>query len=249
MNFNYNLSIKPNPISISFEKLASTWHKPRFQQVNDSFVSNPIYESLNTKEQLEMVVKSNARLSEILSKNNLPLKINIEALNKLKQGHMNDTRTLVAKLYSSLPQELKKDINLKDLQEAAMLHDYGKVLIPESILNKSGKLNADEQKIMELHSEFGYELLKNKGLSENTLNLVKYHHQNLKGTGYPAKEKNYDYGIEAQILATADKYSALREKRVYKSALGKYEALEIIAKEVNSGNISQDIYTALLKIV
>ena len=130
-----------------------------------------------------------------------------------------------------------------------MLHDYGKVLIPNNVLNKTVKLYGKEQKIMELHSELGYELLKNKNLDERTLNLIKYHHQNRLGTGYPVKSKNFDYGLESEILNVADKYSALREKRCYKNPLAKYEALEIIAKDVNKGYISQDVYTALLKSV
>ena len=162
---------------------------------------------------------------------------------------MKDTRVVAAQIYSSLPAELKKEVSLPHLQEAAMLHDYGKVLIPENILNKAGKLDSNEREIMELHSELGYELLKDKGLSEKTLNLIKYHHQNLHGNGYPAKKNNFEYGIDAQILSTADKYTALREQRSYKSPMAKYEALEIIAKDVNNGNISQEVYTALIKSV
>ena len=86
----------------------------------------------------------------------LPVKVNIEELEKLKQGHMKDTRIVSAQIYSSLPAELKKEVSLPELQEAAMLHDYGKVLIPDSILNKKGRLNDDERKIMELHSELSY---------------------------------------------------------------------------------------------
>ena len=114
---------------------------------------------------------------------------------------------------------------------------------------RNTKTAAEEREIMELHSELGYELLKNRGLSEMTLNLVKYHHQNLKGNGYPSKTSNFEYGIEAEILSTADKYSALREQRCYKDSLRKYEALGIIAKEVNEGKLSQDVYTALIKSV
>ena len=154
---------------------------------------------------------------------------------------------MAAKIYSSLPAYLKDEVKLNDLQEAALLHDYGKVLIPNEILNKAGKLTYEEREIMELHSELGYELLKDKNLSEGTLNLIKYHHQNLNKTGYPAVHKDFDCDLGLQILNTADKFSALREKRCYKDAFGKIEALQIIAKDVNDGNISQDVYTALLK--
>ena len=190
-----------------------------------------------------------AYIREILAEHNLPVKVNIEELDKLKQGHMKDTRVVAAQIYSSLPAELKKEVSLPHLQEAAMLHDYGKVLIPNNILNKAGKLDSNEREIMELHSELGYELLKDKGLSEKTLNLVKYHHQNLNGNGYPMKKNDFEYGIDAQILSTADKYTALREKRAYKNPLAKYETLEIIAKDVNNGNISQEVYSALVKSI
>ena len=248
MNFNYNLPIKFNIPQIPF-KSSAVVTKPQALPIRDGFATNPIYENFGNKEQIEATVKSNARIKELLAEHNLPVKVNIEELNKLKQGHMAETRIVAAKIYSSLPEELKKEVSLPHLQEAAMLHDYGKVLIPDKILNKAGKLDANEREVMELHSELGYELLKDKGISEKTLNLVKYHHQNLNGNGYPAKKKDYEYGIDAQILSTADKYTALREKRAYKNQMGKYEALEIIAKDVNNGNISQDVYTALIRSV
>lgn len=248
MNFNYNFPIKFNIPNFSF-KSSQIGDKPQFVQQKDGFATNPIYENFSTKEQIELNAQSNPRIMSLLKEHNIPLQVNITELEKLKQGHLKDTRIIAAKIYSSLPEDLKKEISLPHLQEAAILHDYGKVLIPTNILNKAGKLNNTEHDIMKLHSELGYELLKNRNLSEKTLKLIKYHHQNLEGTGYPQKDKDFEYGIDAQILGVADKYTALREKRSYKSPLAKYEALEIIAKDINSGKISQDIYTALLKSI
>lgn len=246
MNFNYNLPLKFNIQNIPF-RTSAVVTRPQAEPIQDGFTTNPIYGTFGTKEQIESTVKANPRIQELLKKYNIPLKVNVEELEKLKKGHMKETRVVAAQIYSSLPTELKKEVSLPNLQEAAMLHDYGKVLIPNNILNKTGKLDTDEREIMELHSELGYELLKNKGLSNKTLNLIKYHHQNLNKNGYPVANKDFEYGIDAQILSTADKYTALREKRSYKNPLGKYEAFEIIAKDVNNGNISQDVYTAMIK--
>ena len=105
-----------------------------------------------------------------------------------------------------------------DLQQAAMLHDFGKVLIPDKILNKNGKLTDKEKEIMKLHSELGYELLKEQGVN-----------------------------ISSQILATADKYSALREKRSYKDAMTRDEALAVIQEDVTNGLIAPEVYNALNK--
>lgn len=246
MNFNYNLPLKFNFPTVQFRSNPTIKVAPK-NPTKDGFVSNPLYETFGTKTEIEETAKTNPRIQAILRENNLQLQVNVEELEKLKQGHLNETRVVAAQIYSSLSPEIKQKVSLPDLQTAAMFHDYGKVLIPKNILNKTGKLTDEERKIMELHSELGYELLRNKGLSEKTLNLVKYHHQNLKGDGYPQKGNDFEYGIDTQILTMADKYTALREKRSYKNPLGKYEALEIIAKDVNNGQLSQEVYTALIK--
>ena len=215
----------------------------------DSFNSNPLYDNFADKNTITQLAKSNPQVTQILRENKIPLKVNMKELEDLKNGHLMDTRVTAAKMYSALPQEMKAQVNLMDLQQAAMLHDYGKVLIPENILNKNGKLTNEEKKIMDLHSELGYELLKQQGVKQNVLNLIKYHHQNPQGTGYPSVGEDYTNDISAQILATADKYSALREKRTYKEPLSRNDALEIINKDVENGQIEPEIYIALEKTV
>lgn len=167
----------------------------------------------------------------------------------MAQKHHTATRIIAAQIYSALPKELKSEINLPELQQAAMLHDYGKVLIPKEILNKKGGLTPEEKKIMELHSEFGYELLKQQGVKENVLKLIKYHHQKPDGSGYPAANQDFKYDLSIQILEAADKYSALTEDRPYHKACTKNETLEIIYKDVESGIISQEVFDALKKSV
>ena len=167
----------------------------------------------------------------------------------MANGHLTATRILAAKIYSALPQELKAEVNLPNLQEAAMLHDYGKVLIPKEILDKKGTLTSEEKKIMELHTEFGYELLKQQGVKEDVLNLIKYHHQRPDGSGYPAINKDFEFNLSVQILEAADMYSALTEERAYHRAYSKDEALEIIYKEVECSVISQEVFDALKKSV
>lgn len=224
-------------------------YMPQGQPLKDGFATNPLYDNFGNKAQIEATINSNPRIQQILKEHNMPAKVNMAELEKLKNGHLRDTRVVSAKVYSSLPQEMKGQVNLPHLQEAAMLHDYGKVLIPDSILNKNGRLTDAEREIMNLHSELGYELLKNKGLSDETLDLIKYHHQNPSGTGYPAINAGFEYGVDAQILNIADKYAALTEKRSYKEALSKEEALKIIYEDVEKGLISEEVFNALAKAV
>lgn len=249
MAFIYNIPIKFNISNIPFRSTQVVQPPVIKPFENNELVTKPFEDKFGTKEQIEMCAKSSPEITAIMKEYNLPIKVNIEELEKLKKGHLTDCRVIAAKIYSALPADLKYEINLPRLQEAAMLHDYGKVLIPKNILNKNGKLNPEEKAIMELHPVLSYELLKNKKINQETLKLIKYHHQNMKNTGYPKIDDGFEYSLEAQILSAADKYSALREERSYKSALAKYEALEIMAKEVNEGHISQEVYTALTKII
>lgn len=220
-------------------------HTCGFKPDKDSFSTNP----LTDRNALARIAVTNPRIAKILAEYKIPVKFNTKELEKLQAGHLMDTRITAAKIYSALPEDLKSEVNLKDLQEAAMFHDYGKALIPEKILNKEGKLNEEEKKIMELHSELGYELLKGMGVSSNVRNMVKYHHQTQTGDGYPAIEEGFERSTGAQILSAADKYSALREARSYKPAMSREEALSIIREDAQAGLIEPEIYAALEKAV
>lgn len=249
MNFVSNNSI----YNVFAPKIAfKTTQNPNVQNQNlrkDSFNSNPIYADFHDKNYITRLVQANPKIKEILAKNRIPLNVNIKELEELKQGHLLQTRIVAAKIYSALPQELKQNINLVDLQQAAMLHDYGKVLIPPKILNKNGALTPEEKKIMELHSELGAELLAQQGVKEEVVKLVKYHHQNSKGTGYPQFQKDDNFSIVAQIISVADKYSALVEARCYKEPLSREETLSKIKEDVDSGNLEKEIFEALKKVV
>ncbi len=94
---------------------------------------------------------------------------------------MNETCNVAIGIYSELCESLKINIDKEIIKEASMLHDLGKVLIPSKILNKPAKLNAKKNvQIMNIHSTLGYELLKTQNIKEETLDLVKYHHQKFK---------------------------------------------------------------------
>ena len=251
MNFVYNTPIlnKINIPHVPFRSVTPSYIGKAEGIRQDSFSSNPLYSNFVDKNTLTQIAKSNPRIMDILKENNIRLNVNTQELNKLKNGHLMDTRITAAKMYSALPKEIKSDVNLSDLQQAAMLHDYGKVLIPEKILNKSSKLNEKEREIMKLHSELGYELLKDQGVNKNVLDLVKYHHQTPNGGGYPAITNDFKPNVSSEIITTADKYSALREKRSYKDALSREDALNMIKNDVEKGLISQEVYNALEKSV
>lgn len=205
-----------------------------------------LHKYLNKKAISEMI-NVNSDIAQILKKFKISVKINMKILNNLVQNHLPQTKKTAIGIADYLPHNFKSAVNRKALIEATALHDIAKVIIPEDIVNKQGSLTEAEREIMKEHAKLSYELLKNTDLSEETLNLIKNHHQNPQKTGYPSVDENFVVDINLQILSMADIYSALREKRSYKAELSKEQALEIINKETQEGKFHPHIYKALVE--
>ena len=200
------------------------------------------------KSAVQNMINSNPHIARLLRRFRIKPNIDTKTLNELTCGHMNETCNIAIGVYSLLSGDIKSKVDKGSLKEASMLHDLGKVLIPSKILNKPAKLNVKERKIMNIHSTLGYELLKTQNLSDETLSLIRYHHQNLQHSGYPAlPQDNTSSDIGVQIISIADKYSALREARVYRRRLTRTEALLILYREVREGKIMPAVYNALFR--
>ncbi|WP_171816334.1 HD-GYP domain-containing protein [Thermotoga profunda] len=120
----------------------------------------------------------------------------------------------------------KRDLKL--LYKAAILHDIGKIAVPESILNKLGKLSTQEYEIIQIHPEIGAQIVeKFPGLRE-TAKIIRYHHERLDGSGYPERLQGEQIPLLARILAVADVYSALIDDRPYRKAYTELEAIQIM---------------------
>jgi len=202
-----------------------------------------------TEDYISRSMKSNPRIREILRQNGMSGKINMNNLRDLLGAHAKDTQNIANGIVENLPIALKYSVNKKSLEDACYLHDLGKALIPDEILNKPARLTPEEEKIMHTHSELSYELLKNSNIDNRTLNLIKYHHQNAIGSGYPAVGNDFKADIDLQVLSTADKYSALTEKRPNKEPMLTEKALGIIYQDVKDGKISPMVFKALVSYV
>jgi response regulator RpfG family c-di-GMP phosphodiesterase len=127
---------------------------------------------------------------------------------------------------------------IRDLYDSSILHDIGKVGIPDSILLKKDKLTPEELQIMLKHATIGYEALKtaSKDLGEDSflkmaLDITLYHHERWDGSGYPFGLKGTEIPLSARIVAIADVYDALTTARPYKKAFSHEESLAILEKE------------------
>ena len=126
----------------------------------------------------------------------------------------------------------QNDIQL--ISVASSLHDIGKIAIPDEIINKPGKLTAEEFEIMKTHSEQGAKMLeklieyKDERLIKFAHDICLYHHERYDGKGYPVGLKGDEIPIWAQIVSVADVFDALISERVYKAAYTPEKALEMI---------------------
>ena len=119
--------------------------------------------------------------------------------------------------------------------KSAPLHDTGKIKIPDSILNKPGKLTPEEFEIMKKHTVFGKEIIdkaistvEGEGYLAEASNMAAYHHERWDGKGYPEGLKEEEIPLSARIMAVADVFDALASDRVYKPAFTKEKSLELI---------------------
>ena len=117
---------------------------------------------------------------------------------------------------------------LKAVEAAALLHDTGKLAVPERILNKPGKLTPAEFETMKLHVDAGADILSSIDFPYPVVPIVRAHHENWDGSGYPAGLKGLDIPIGARILSVVDCYDALTSDRPYRPAMTDDEALAII---------------------
>ncbi|NEU14295.1 HD domain-containing protein [Methylobacterium sp. BTF04] len=111
---------------------------------------------------------------------------------------------------------------------AALLHDVGKAQIPLAILNKPGRLDADEMAVMRTHPVIGYEILLNSGCDAATLGAVRHHHEMLDGSGYPDGLVGDAIADTVRLLTICDIYAALTERRAYKPPMPPRDALAIL---------------------
>lgn len=124
---------------------------------------------------------------------------------------------------------------------AAPLHDVGKIMISDAILNKPGKFTPEEYAIMQTHSEVGGRIVKDilgNGTDETLIRIssdvAHYHHEKWDGSGYPSGLQGEEIPLCARIMAVADVFDALVSKRVYKEAMGFEEAYHILQMEAGT---------------
>lgn len=120
------------------------------------------------------------------------------------------------------------EVELQVLYWAALLHDLGKIAVPDMVLSKLGKLDDDEYTLMKTHPERGFDILKNIERLQKSLPGVRHHHERFDGEGYPHGLAGEDIPLHARIIAIADTYDAITSSRSYRAARSHEQAMTII---------------------
>ena len=114
---------------------------------------------------------------------------------------------------------------MSDVEMGALLHDIGKIGVPDHILNKPGRLTPEEYEVVKRHPEFGWTVIRNLPGMEQTSLYVLHHHENFDGTGYPARLQGAEIPIGSRIVSVIDAFDAMVSSRPYRDGMPVDEAL------------------------
>ena len=128
-----------------------------------------------------------------------------------------------------LPPEMRRALVM-----GTIVHDVGKIRIPDEILNKPGRLTPEERAVIEQHPVIGYEMCRTLGFLQDELDVIRHHHEKWDGTGYPDGLRGGDIPLLARIAAVADVYDALTSSRSYRQAWSHEQTLEYLRKETGT---------------
>jgi putative nucleotidyltransferase with HDIG domain len=156
----------------------------------------------------------------------------IDAKDQITHGHIRRVQSYAVGLARSIG--ISDDKLLKAIEAAALLHDMGKLAVPEHILNKPGKLTPAEFEKMKLHASVGADILSAIDFPYPVVPIVRHHHENWDGTGYPDRIRGTDIPIGARILSVVDCFDALTSDRPYRPRLSDSDALGILVERRGS---------------
>jgi putative nucleotidyltransferase with HDIG domain len=206
-------------------------------------------------EQMGSAIENAALYEEILGKTIQLKEANLDSIKALAaaletkdletKGHSDRTVTHALKIAKKLGlSEQEQD----RIQYAAILHDIGKIGIPEHILKKPGKLTPEEYEVMKKHPVYGAEIVRQIKFLEPVVPLVLSDHELWSGGGYPNDLKGEEIPLGARIVAVVDAYDAMTSDRVYRKALGKAHAISEL-KRCSGSQFDPYVVDVFLKIL
>jgi len=170
----------------------------------------------------------------------------IEARDPYTRGHCERLADMSARLGTRL--EIPEE-DIKALRWAGIVHDIGKVVVPDSILLKPGPLTPEEMAVMRKHSVVGERICAPLKSFRLVLPIIRHHHEKRDGSGYPDGKSREEIPLTARILQLADVYDALTTDRPYRTAVPSEEALQIMDDEAKLGWWDQELFRKFREMI
>ncbi len=191
------------------------------------------------RNELESVVEEQVRRLNYINQNMIETLATVIEFRDCESGeHVKRiselTRILMKEVSDAYPEYHLSQREIDKIAASSVLHDVGKISIPDMILNKPGRLTKEEFEIMKGHTVKGCEILQNipnimdEGLYNYSYDICRHHHERWDGKGYPDGLSGDDISVWAQVVSVADVYDALTAKRVYKDAFSHEKAVQMI---------------------
>lgn len=201
-------------------------------------------EKESVQQMKEKLAKMEGRVNQTLLESIYAFAKTIEAKDYYTSEHCENMVSIAMEIGKKLDISKKE---LEDIKHAAMLHDLGKIGIPDKILHKQGKLNEKELKKIKTHPQIGAEIIRSVHFLSEVVPIVLHHHERFDGLGYSGGLKGKDIPLGARIIAVADVYQALVSDRPYRKGYGKKDALKII-EEGSGTQFDPDVVRAFLSV-
>ena len=169
----------------------------------------------------------------------------VEAKDTYTRGHsdrVSEYSVLIGKKLGLNEEDIRR------LRIGGLFHDIGKIGVPDSILQKNGKLSDDEYSEIKNHPTIGVHILSSASMFQDILPIVKHHHERYDGRGYPSQLKGEDIPYLARIAAVADAFDAMTSRRVYRDSL----PIDVVITEIEKNKGTQfdpNIAEAFLEIL
>ena len=219
---------------------------------------NSVIELYRHRNELESIVAEQVQRLNSLNQNMIEALATLVEFRDVESGEhvkriCNLTRIILTKVCEMYPEYTLPPAEIEKIAQASILHDVGKIAIPDSILTKPGRLTDEEFAIMKQHSEKGCEILqKIPNVMEETTykysyDICRHHHERWDGRGYPDGLKENDISIWAQVVSVADVYDALTSQRVYKPPFDQETAIKMICNG-ECGAFNPKVLSAFLAV-
>jgi len=204
-------------------------------------ISNQIAIAIDNELLVEGLKNSNAELSVAYNATIEGLSRALELRDRETQGHTLRVTAMTLQLAQRIG--AFSELDLMHIRRGALLHDIGKMGIPDSILLKPGSLTPEEWKVMQLHPMYADEILLQIEHLKPAIDIPRYHHEKWNGSGYPSGLKGEQIPIAARIFSIVDVFDALTSNRPYRAAWRREQALEYI--QAQSGIQFQPIIVSI----